>query len=111
MAAVAARRALADAGVGWDQIDFAAGGSDAAGNADTSVSVLGLTGLPFINVKNGCATGGAALTPAHALLVAGSAGVAPGGGVDKHPPRGVNPLPGGGGGGSWDGQNGPLLTT
>jgi acetyl-CoA acetyltransferase len=44
-------------------VDFAAGGSDAAGNADTSVSVLGLTGVPFINVKNGCATGGSALTP------------------------------------------------
>ena len=42
MAATAARRALADAGVGWGQIDFAAGGSDAAGNADTSVAALGL---------------------------------------------------------------------
>src|SRR3954449_9948329 len=70
MAAVAARAALADAGVGWDEIDFAAGGSDAAGNADTSVSVLGLTGVPFINVRNGCATGGGGLTPAHAPLVA-----------------------------------------
>src|SRR3954464_9311192 len=63
MGAIAARRALEDAGIGWEDVDFAAGGSDAAGNADTSVSVLGLTGLPFINVKNGCATGGAAATP------------------------------------------------
>ena len=46
MAAHAARAALADAGLGWDEIDFAAGGSDAAGNADTTVSVLGLTGVP-----------------------------------------------------------------
>jgi len=51
MAAVAARRALADAGVRWEEVDFAAGGSDAGGNADTSVASLGLTGLPFINVK------------------------------------------------------------
>src|SRR3954462_10620704 len=58
MAARAARAALDDAGLGWDEIDFAAGGPDAAGNADTTVSVLGLTGVPFINVKNGCATGG-----------------------------------------------------
>ena len=31
MAAVAARRALADAGVRWEEVDFAAGGSDAGG--------------------------------------------------------------------------------
>ena len=68
MAAHAARAALADAGIGWDAIEFAAGGSDAAGNADTTVSVLGLTGVPFINVKNGCATGGSALMTAHAML-------------------------------------------
>ena len=37
MAAVAARAALADAGVGWQEVEFAAGGSDAAGNADTTV--------------------------------------------------------------------------
>ena len=37
MAAVAARAALRDAGVGWQDVEFAAGGSDAAGNADTTV--------------------------------------------------------------------------
>ena len=73
MAAIAARAALADAGVRWEEIDFAAGGSDAAGNADTMVAALGLTGIPFINVKNGCATGGSALTTAHAMLSSGSA--------------------------------------
>ena len=72
MAAQAVRAALADAGLGWDDIEFAAGGSDAAGNADTTVSVLGLTGMPFINVKNGCATGGTALITAHAMLVRGA---------------------------------------
>jgi acetyl-CoA acetyltransferase len=64
MAAIAAREACADAGVSWEEIEFAAGGSEAGGNADTSVSVLGLTGIPFINVTNGCATGGSALTTA-----------------------------------------------
>ena len=54
-------------GVGWQDVEFAAGGSDAAGNADTTVSVLGLTGVPFINVRNGCATGGSALATAHAM--------------------------------------------
>jgi acetyl-CoA C-acetyltransferase len=111
MAAVAARRALADAGIGWEQVDFAAGGSDAAGNADTSVSVLGLTGLPFINVKNGCATGGSALTTAHAMLVSGQAETALVVGFDKHPPGAFNPLPEEWGIGSWYGETGLMLTT
>jgi acetyl-CoA C-acetyltransferase len=111
MAAIAARRALADAGLRWGQIDFAAGGSDAGGNADTSVSALGLTGLPFINVKNGCATGGSALTTAHAMLAAGAAETALVVGFDKHPPGAFNPLPEEWGIGSWYGETGLMLTT
>ena len=111
MAAHAARAALADAGIGWDAIEFAAGGSDAAGNADTTVSVLGLTGVPFINVKNGCATGGSALMTAHAMLAAGSAEVALVVGFDKHPPGAFNPLPEEWGIGSWYGETGLMLTT
>jgi len=51
----AVREALADAGIDWHQIQFAYGGSDAAGNPDTMVDRLGLTGVQFINVRNGCA--------------------------------------------------------
>jgi acetyl-CoA acetyltransferase len=111
MGAVAARRALASAGVEWQAVDFAAGGSDAAGNADTSVSMLGLTGVPFINVKNGCATGGSALATAHAMLVARAAEVALVVGFDKHPRGAFNPLPGEWGIGSWYGETGLMLTT
>jgi acetyl-CoA C-acetyltransferase len=111
MAAHAARAALADAGIGWEQVDFAVGGSDSAGNADTTVSVLGLTGVPFINVKNGCATGGSALTTAHAMLSAGSADVALVVGFDKHPRGAFNPLPEEWGLGSWYGETGLMLTT
>ena len=111
MAAHAARAALADAGLGWDEIDFAAGGSDSAGNADTTVSELGLTGVPFINVKNGCATGGSALITAHAMLTAGSAETALVVGFDKHPPGAFNPLPEEWGIGSWYGESGLMLTT
>src|SRR3954469_7633702 len=93
MAVHAARAALADAGVGWSDIGFAAGGSDSAGNADTTVSQLGLTGVPFINVKNGCATGGSALTTAHAMLVAGEADLALVVGFDKHPAGAFDPIP------------------
>jgi acetyl-CoA acetyltransferase len=111
MATLAARAALADAGVRWDEIDFAAGGSDAAGNADTTVSALGLTGVPFVNVRNGCATGGSALTTAHAMLSAGSAELALVVGFDKHPPGAFNPLPEDWGLGSWYGDTGLMLTT
>jgi acetyl-CoA acetyltransferase len=111
MAAIASRAALADAGLRWEDIDFAAGGSDSAGNADTSVSVLGLTGLPFINVKNGCATGGTALTTAHAMLTSGAAEVALVVGFDKHPPGAFNARPEEWGIGSWYGETGLMLTT
>ncbi len=111
MAAVASRAALQDAGVGWRDVEFAAGGSDAAGNADTTVSVLGLTGVPFINVRNGCATGGSALTTAHAMLSAGAAEIALVVGFDKHPPGAFNPLPEDWGLGSWYGDTGLMLTT
>jgi acetyl-CoA acetyltransferase len=111
MGAVAARRALASAGIEWRDVDFAVGGSDAAGNADTSVSILGLTGVPFINVKNGCATGGSALTTAHAMLAAGAAEVALVVGFDKHPRGAFNPLPEDWGIGSWYGETGLMLTT
>jgi acetyl-CoA acetyltransferase len=111
MGAIAARRALASAGIEWRDVDFAAGGSDASGNADTSVSMLGLTGVPFINVKNGCATGGSALTTAHSMLVSGAAEVALVVGFDKHPRGAFNPLPSDWGIGSWYGETGLMLTT
>ena len=68
---VATRRAVADAGATWDQMQFAVGGSVAAGSADAIVSRLGLTGLQFTNVANGCATGGTALFTAAAAIQAG----------------------------------------
>ena len=111
MAVAAARAALTDAGVSWPEIDFAAGGSDAAGNADTSVAMLGLTGVPFVNVRNGCATGGSALTMAHAMLRAGSADLALVVGFDKHPPGAFNPDPEDWGLGRWYGETGLMLTT
>ena len=60
--AVAVRAACKDAGLEWSDMEFAVGGSAAAGNPDKMVSMLGLTGLQFTNVANGCATGGTALS-------------------------------------------------
>ena len=53
--------ALEDADLTWPDIEVAFGGSDGSGLADTLVAELGFTGIPFTNVKNGCATGGSAL--------------------------------------------------
>ncbi|MBS0278974.1 MAG: thiolase family protein, partial [Proteobacteria bacterium] len=50
---IAVREALADAGIEWKDIQFAFGGSSAAGNADAMLPRLGLTGMQFINVANG----------------------------------------------------------
>ena len=85
MGVKAARLALADAGIAWSDIEFAYGGSEAAGNADTMVSDLGPTGIPFTNVKNGCATGGSALVSAVRALESGSHQVGLVVGFDKHP--------------------------
>ena len=81
---VAVRRAVADAGLQWGDIEFAFGGSQAAGAADTMVSKLGLTGLQFINVSNGCATGGSALFSAYNSIRAGMFDVGMAVGFDKH---------------------------
>ena len=81
---VAVRRALADAGLSWDQIEFAFGGSKDAGAADGMVSKLGLTGLQFINVANGCATGGSALFSAYNSIKSGMFDIGMAVGFDKH---------------------------
>ena len=82
--AVAVRRALADAGLGWEDVQFAVGGSAAAGAADSLVSRLGLTGLQFTNVSNGCATGGTALFTAATAIMAGTYDIGIAVGFDKH---------------------------
>ncbi|MET0458423.1 MAG: thiolase family protein [Ilumatobacteraceae bacterium] len=109
--AVAARRALVDAGIEWSDVEYAFGGSSAAGAADTLVSDLGLTGVPFINVANGCATGGSALISAYNALQAGAAETVMVIGFDKHPRGAFDPVPADYGLGDWYGETGLMLTT
>lgn len=110
-AVYAARAALEDAGVEWSDIKFAYGGSDSAGNADTLVSELGLTGLPFINVSNGCATGGSALTSAVNTIASGKHDLGIAIGFDKHPKGAFNADPKANGLGQWYGETGMMVTT
>ncbi len=109
--AVAARAAMEDANVEWTDVQYAFGGSSAAGNADTMVSMLGLTGLPFINVANGCATGGSALISAYNAIKAGAADVVMAIGFDKHPRGAFDPDPAAFGLEKWYGDSGLMLTT
>jgi acetyl-CoA acetyltransferase len=108
---VAAQAALADAGISWKDVQYAFGGSSAAGNADTMVNRLGLTGLPFINVANGCATGGSALLGAYMAIRSGQCDVAIAVGFDKHEAGAFVVNPADWGLGNWYGESGLALTT
>lgn len=108
---VAVRQALGHAGLDWGDIQFAYGGSDAAGKADTMVSELGLTGLPFINVANGCATGGSALFGAYSTIKSGEFDLGIAVGFDKHPRGAFDPKPAEWGLPDWYGETGLMLTT
>ena len=107
----AAREALRDAGLSFSDMQFGFGGSHSAGDADTLVSELGLTGLPFINVANGCATGGSALIAADAAIRSGRHDLGIVIGFDKHARGAFNTDPAGHGIGAWYGETGLMVTT
>jgi acetyl-CoA acetyltransferase len=107
----AALAALADAGIPWSRVGAAFGGSDAAGNADTLVADLGLTGIPFVNVRNGCATGGSALISAVNAIRGGMADVVLAVGFDKHPRGAFDPRPEDWGLDEAYGREGLMVTT
>jgi acetyl-CoA acetyltransferase len=107
----AVREALKDAGVAWPDVQFAYGGSDAAGNPDTMVERLGLTGVQFINVRNGCAAGGSALFSAQMAIKSGEFEIGMAVGFDKHPRGAFNALPSEYNLPEWYGEAGYMITT
>ncbi len=109
--AYAVREACKDAGVNWEDIEFAFGGSAAAGAPDTMVSQLGLTGLQSINVAHGCATGGSALFSAVNTIKAGMAELGIAIGFDKHERGAFRVNTKGAGLSDWYGESGMALTT
>src|SRR3954465_330718 len=65
MAADAARRALADAGIAYDEVQQAYVGfviGDTT-SGQQALYALGLTGIPIVNVNNACSTGSPAPFP------------------------------------------------
>ncbi|MCW2791777.1 MAG: putative lipid-transfer protein [Nocardioides sp.] len=111
MAVEAVTAACADAGTTWPDMQFAFGGTYSCGDADTLISMLGLTGAPFINVYNGCGTGGSALISAVNAIKSGERDLGLVLGFDKHPPGAFNEDPENVGLGSWYGENGFMVTT
>lgn len=86
MGADATRAALKDAGIEWRDVQFAFGGSYEADNPDAVVNQLGLTGIPFTDVYNGCATAASALSLAARSITSGESDIGVAIGMDKHRP-------------------------
>ena len=111
MGAIAIRRALADAGVEWRDIQFAFGGSYEVDNPDAVVALLGLTGIPFTDVYNGCATAASALTLAANTIRLGDHDLGIAVGMDKHLPGAFSADPRLYACPSWYGEVGQFVTT
>ena len=110
MGAQAVRASLTDAGLQWRDIQFAFAGSYEVDNPDAVVNLLGLTGIPFTDVYNGCATAASALSLAAQTIRLGEYDVGIAMGMDKHQPGAFSAdpvqysLP------SWYGELGLFLT-
>jgi acetyl-CoA C-acetyltransferase len=111
MGAVAIRRALADAGVEWRDIQFAFGGSYEVDNPDAVVALMGLTGIPFTDVYNGCATAASALAMAASTIRLGEHDLGLAVGMDKHLPGAFSADPTQYACPSWYGEVGQFVTT
>ncbi|MCO5312061.1 MAG: thiolase family protein [Microthrixaceae bacterium] len=111
MGADAARAALADAGVAWSDIQFGFGGSFEVDNPDPVTSRLGLTGIPFMDVYNGCATAATALNLAADSIRSGQYDIGIAVGMDKHGYGAFTSDPVDYAAPEWYGEIGHFLTT
>ncbi|HEV7762250.1 MAG TPA: thiolase family protein, partial [Acidimicrobiales bacterium] len=111
MGADAIHAALADAGIQWNEVQFGVGGSYEVSNPDAVTRLVGLTGIPFTNVFNACATAATATQVCADTIRLGKYDIGIAIGMDKHP-RGAftdDPaklaLP------AWYAENGQFVTT
>jgi acetyl-CoA acetyltransferase len=111
MGAEAARAALADAAVSWTDMQFAIGGSYEVDQPDAVVAELGLTGIQFTNVYNGCATAGSALAVASQQIRLGEYEIGLVLGMDKHEGGSFTAEPDQYACPPWYGEMGLFLTT
>jgi acetyl-CoA acetyltransferase len=111
MGADAIRAALEDAGVGWNDVQFAFGGSFEVDNPDAVTGRLGLTGIPFMDVYNGCATAATALQMTADSIRSGQYDIGVAVGMDKHDAGAFTSDPVDYGAPPWYGEIGHFLTT
>ncbi|MGW0024471.1 thiolase family protein [Rhodococcus sp. NPDC003383] len=111
MGADAVQAALDDAGLQWKDMQFAVGGSWEIANPDAIVGTLGLTGLPFTNVFNACATAASATQVCADSIRVGRFDIGIAIGMDKHPRGAFTVDPTLVGMPRWYGENGQYLTT
>jgi acetyl-CoA acetyltransferase len=111
MAADAVRAACADAGVRWPDVQFAFGGSYTVDNPDAVIGQLGLTGIPFMDVYNGCATAATALELTADAIRAGKYDIGVAVGMDKHDAGAFTADPVAYSAPAWYGEMGYFLTT
>lgn len=107
----AAKQAMQDASLEWNDMQFAFGGSHAAGSADAMLPHLGLNGTQFINVANGCATGGSALLSGYWAIKSGEFDMGLVTGFDKHPRGAFAANPRNYGLPDWYAETGMMVTT
>ncbi|HKY15423.1 MAG TPA: thiolase family protein [Microthrixaceae bacterium] len=111
MGADAIRTALADAGMQWPEVQFAFGGSFEVDNPDAVTSRVGLTGIPFMDVYNGCATAATALQLAAETIRSGQYDIGVAVGMDKHQAGAFTSDPVDYAAPPWYGEIGHFLTT
>jgi acetyl-CoA C-acetyltransferase len=111
MGAEAVREACADAGIEWRDVQFAFGGSSETLFPDAVVGLLGMTGIPFMDVYNGCATAGTALKMTADAIRLGQYDIGVAVGFDKHEPGAFTGDPETCMAPSWYGEVGQFLTT
>lgn len=103
--------AVADAGVEWSDIGAATGGSWTVANPDAIVGMVGLSGIPFTNVFNACATAASAVKACADGIRLGDYEIGVAVGLDKHPRGAFTEDPALVGMPSWYAENGQYLTT
>ncbi len=111
MGAEAVFAALKDAGLQWKDIQSAVAGSWTVANPDALVGMIGLTGIPFTNVFNACATAASAVKACADGIRLGDYDIGIAIGLDKHPRGAFTEDPALLGLPRWYAENGQYLTT
>ncbi|MFZ2173478.1 MAG: thiolase family protein [Rhodococcus sp. (in: high G+C Gram-positive bacteria)] len=111
MAADAIQLALTDGNIPWKDIQFGIGGSYEVDNTDAVTRLVGLTGIPFTNVFNACATSASAIEQTADGIRSGKYDIGIAVGTDKHPRGAFTADPAMLGLPAWYAENGQFVTT